>query len=431
MAEPLSDRARDVLHAIIREYISTGGPVGSQQLARSSGFERLLGHASQRHGGPGGARVPREAAYLGRPHSHRPCLPLLRRHPDSAPRPEPPGPRLHPAGHPQRDPPRGLAPGGRADPPLPDPPRRCRGRPRGPPRGPSTASSSSASARAGCWRSWSTRTARCTTVRWRWTSRSPRTSWCGRPTTSASCWNDSPWSRCAAASSRSWPSDQAAYDQLVAKALKLGLLATGVPPTEKVFIEGTGSFLDAPEFADVERMRSLFRALEEKTRLMALLERVHRAREMQIFIGHESDLSPGGEVTLVATPYGPADRSLGTVGVIGPTRMNYQRVIPLVAVHRPGPLGVPGSPSETAALDASLPGRPGRWLPAAPLRLHAGDGLRHLPRHPDRSLHRVRGDRWRSSRGALRRLAPVHRRRRWPSWAATSSGITSWPAGTA
>src|SRR5262249_60651405 len=39
MAEPLSDRAREVLHAIIREYISTGGPVGSQQLARTSSFE--------------------------------------------------------------------------------------------------------------------------------------------------------------------------------------------------------------------------------------------------------------------------------------------------------------------------------------------------------------------------------------------------------
>jgi len=63
---------------------------------------------------------------------------------------------------------------------------------------------------------------------------------------------------------------------------------------------------------------------------VALLDRVQRAREMQIFIGHESDLSPGGDVSLVATPYGPADRSLGTVGIIGPTRMNYQRVIPLV-----------------------------------------------------------------------------------------------------
>jgi heat-inducible transcriptional repressor len=124
--------------------------------------------------------------------------------------------------------------------------------------------------------------------------------------------------------------DQAAYDQLVAKALRLGLLATGVTSTEKVLIEGTGSFLEAPEFADVDRMKSLFRALEEKTRLVALLDRVQRAREMQIFIGHESDLFPGGDVSLVATPYGPADRSLGTVGVIGPTRMNYQRVIPLV-----------------------------------------------------------------------------------------------------
>ena len=49
----------------------------------------------------------------------------------------------------------------------------------------------------------------------------------------------------------------------------------------------------------------------------------------------EVDTEPPGpatsiEVSLVATPYGPADRSLGTVGVIGPTRMNYQRVIPLV-----------------------------------------------------------------------------------------------------
>ena len=81
--------------------------------------------------------------------------------------------------------------------------------------------------------------------------------------------------------------------QLAAKALKLGLAATGVPA------DGAGaaskapdSFLEAPEFADVERMRALFRALEEKTQLLALLDRVQRASEMQIFIGAESELSP-------------------------------------------------------------------------------------------------------------------------------------------
>lgn len=124
--------------------------------------------------------------------------------------------------------------------------------------------------------------------------------------------------------------EQALYNVLTAKALKLGVAATDLPEGERVLIEGTGSFLEQPEFADVERMRSLFRALGEKHRLLALLDRVQRAREMQIFIGTESDFSPAGDVTVIATPYGNRERVLGTVGVIGPTRMNYQRVIPLV-----------------------------------------------------------------------------------------------------
>ena len=86
----------------------------------------------------------------------------------------------------------------------------------------------------------------------------------------------------------------------------------------------------APEFADVERARALFRALEEKTKLLDLLDRVQRAKEMQIFIGSESDFSSAGEVSVIASPYGTDNQMLGAVGIIGPTRMNYQRVIPLV-----------------------------------------------------------------------------------------------------
>jgi heat-inducible transcriptional repressor len=63
---------------------------------------------------------------------------------------------------------------------------------------------------------------------------------------------------------------------------------------------------------------------------VALLDRVQQAGAMQIFIGNESEFSSAGDVTLVASPYGNEDRTLGTVGVIGPTRMNYSRVIPLV-----------------------------------------------------------------------------------------------------
>jgi heat-inducible transcriptional repressor len=124
--------------------------------------------------------------------------------------------------------------------------------------------------------------------------------------------------------------ERALYDGLSARALKLGFAAADVHAPERVLIEGTGSFLESPEFADVEKMKALFRALEEKSKLLELLDRVQRAREMQIFIGAESDFSSAGKVSLIASPYGTGERVLGTVGVIGPTRMNYQHIIPLV-----------------------------------------------------------------------------------------------------
>lgn len=124
--------------------------------------------------------------------------------------------------------------------------------------------------------------------------------------------------------------DRALYDALATKALKLGFAATDIHSSERVLIEGAGSFLESREFADVDRMRALFRALEEKNKLIRLLDRVQRAREMQIFIGAESEFSSAGEVSVIASPYGTQEQTLGTVGVIGPTRMNYQRVIPLV-----------------------------------------------------------------------------------------------------
>lgn len=121
------------------------------------------------------------------------------------------------------------------------------------------------------------------------------------------------------------------YDEVTARALKLGAAATDVSSTERVVIEGQGSFLESPEFAeDVRRMRALFKALDEKHKLLSLLDRVQRAREMQIFIGAESEFSSQGDVTVIASPYGPDGQVLGTVGVIGPTRLDYQRVIPLV-----------------------------------------------------------------------------------------------------
>lgn len=125
--------------------------------------------------------------------------------------------------------------------------------------------------------------------------------------------------------------ERAQYDQLCAKALQLGAAATDHVAEERVLIEGAGSFLEAKEFSDVERIKALFRTLEEKGRLLELFDRVQRARQMQVFIGAESAFCSGSELSVIASPYGTADVVLGTVGVIGPTRMDYQRVIPLVA----------------------------------------------------------------------------------------------------
>jgi heat-inducible transcriptional repressor len=126
-------------------------------------------------------------------------------------------------------------------------------------------------------------------------------------------------------------SERTQYDVLTARALQLGAAATDVSSSERLVVEGAGSFLEQPEFAeDIKRMKSLFRALDEKHKLLQLLDRVQRAREMQIFIGAESEFSSQGDVSVIVSPYGPSEAVVGSVGVIGPTRMNYQRVIPLV-----------------------------------------------------------------------------------------------------
>jgi heat-inducible transcriptional repressor len=95
-------------------------------------------------------------------------------------------------------------------------------------------------------------------------------------------------------------------------------------------VGGEESFLDAPEFADVQKARALLRAFAEKDRILRVLDRVLTSQEVQIFIGAESEFAAVPDVSVVAAPYGRADHVLGTLAVVGPTRMNYARVIPLV-----------------------------------------------------------------------------------------------------
>jgi len=124
--------------------------------------------------------------------------------------------------------------------------------------------------------------------------------------------------------------DQSALHDLLQKALALAEQTFAEAHAEKVLVDGEESFLDAPEFTDVRKARALLRAFAEKDRILRVLDRVLTAEEVQIFIGAESEFAAVPDVSVVAAPYGLQGRVLGTLAVVGPTRMNYARVIPLV-----------------------------------------------------------------------------------------------------
>jgi heat-inducible transcriptional repressor len=122
--------------------------------------------------------------------------------------------------------------------------------------------------------------------------------------------------------------ERTTHDQLVARALRLATAAVPVDPTPEVLVDGQSNLLAGK--ADLERAKLLLRTLEEKDLVVRLLERTLGAPGICVFIGAEANLADLTDVSVVAAPYVADGRPLGTVGVIGPSRMNYSRVIPLV-----------------------------------------------------------------------------------------------------
>ncbi len=102
---------------------------------------------------------------------------------------------------------------------------------------------------------------------------------------------------------------------------------------EPVVISGERNLLGVADLSvDMERLRRLFDLFDQKTALMQLLDASSRAQGVQIFIGGESSLVPMEQVSVVVAPYEVDGRIVGTLGVIGPTRMAYERVIPIVDI---------------------------------------------------------------------------------------------------
>jgi heat-inducible transcriptional repressor len=99
----------------------------------------------------------------------------------------------------------------------------------------------------------------------------------------------------------------------------------------EVVIQGQSRLLESPEFGNVERVRELLFALEDRERLLTLLDRTLGSTHVNVFLGEETEKMVGFPVSLVAAQYTEEDGAAsGAVGVIGPTRMDYPFVVPLV-----------------------------------------------------------------------------------------------------
>ena len=103
--------------------------------------------------------------------------------------------------------------------------------------------------------------------------------------------------------------------------------------SEPVVISGERNLVGIADLSDnMERLRRLFDLFERKTGLLELLDASSHAEGVQIFIGGESELVPMDQVSVVVAPYEVDGKIVGTLGVIGPTRMAYERVIPIVDI---------------------------------------------------------------------------------------------------
>jgi len=124
-------------------------------------------------------------------------------------------------------------------------------------------------------------------------------------------------------------SDKIQYDTLLAEALQLSRQAFDDSGTG-LFIEGQANIFELPEFADAQKMKDIFRAMEQKGQLLDLLDSCLKAPGVNIFIGSESHLNNMSGMSLITSTYVSGKNTLGVLGVIGPTRMGYGKVIPIV-----------------------------------------------------------------------------------------------------
>ena len=118
--------------------------------------------------------------------------------------------------------------------------------------------------------------------------------------------------------------------QLMQMALSMADQVMGESKDDDLVIAGETNLMKYQEMADMDKLRNLFDTFHAKQDILHILDRSIHAEGMQIFIGEESGYSALGDCSVVTAPYQSGDQTVGVLGVIGPTRMAYDQVIPVV-----------------------------------------------------------------------------------------------------
>lgn len=131
--------------------------------------------------------------------------------------------------------------------------------------------------------------------------------------------------------------DREALNKMMLSAIQLGEkafddLSKEESTEDSCLIVGKTNLMEYEDFSDVETLRQIFNAFNEKRDVLKLLDNCIQAKGVQIFIGRESGRAVFNDCSLVTAPYSIDDKNLGVLGVIGPKRMQYERVIPVVDI---------------------------------------------------------------------------------------------------
>lgn len=119
-------------------------------------------------------------------------------------------------------------------------------------------------------------------------------------------------------------------DRLLARAIDLARQGLDLVQPANLVVDGTEALLRQPELGDLSRVRRLLETFADKARLVDLLNRCLDGPGVRVFIGDDSELTSELDFSLIVTGYGDGRQVVGCLGIFGPSRMEYPRVIPLV-----------------------------------------------------------------------------------------------------